>query len=109
MVGYDYLVRGITEHVDHTRSGGSSHGYGAGEGKIKMNISVGGGEGWLDKGGIPFLAGCLARTVSATICSPLELFRTRLQARPAGEFNISGVCFDIRLEGGTDLYCFSSA
>jgi hypothetical protein len=104
MVGYDYLVRGITEHVDHTRSGGSSHGYGAGEGKIKMNISVGGGEGWLDKGGIPFLAGCLARTVSATICSPLELFRTRLQARPAGEFNISGVCFDIRLGEGTDLY-----
>jgi hypothetical protein len=87
MVGYDYLVRGITEHVEYTRSGGISHGYGAGEGnmKIKMNSR---GENWLDKGGIPFIAGCLARTVSATICSPLELFRTRLQARPAGEFGV---------------------
>jgi hypothetical protein len=88
MVGYDYLVRGITERVEcsRARSGGSSHGYGAREGKVKMNMSGGGREGWLDKGGIPFLAGCLARTVSATICSPLELFRTRLQARPAGQF-----------------------
>lgn len=84
MVGYDYLVRGLTERVEYTRSGGSSRGYGAREGGIKMNIR--GGEGWLDKGGIPFLAGCLARTVSATICSPLELFRTRLQARPGREF-----------------------
>jgi hypothetical protein len=30
----------------------------------------------------PFIAGCLARTVSATVISPLELFRTRLQALP---------------------------
>jgi hypothetical protein len=102
MVGYDYLVRGITERVEYSRarSAGSSHGYGAREGKIKMNS---GGAGWLDKGGIPFLAGCLARTVSATICSPLELFRTRLQARPAGEFNISGVCLIYGLGEGTDL------
>ncbi|GHJ85078.1 hypothetical protein NliqN6_1480 [Naganishia liquefaciens] len=30
----------------------------------------------------PFIAGCLARTISATVISPLELFRTRLQALP---------------------------
>lgn len=31
----------------------------------------------------PFLAGSLARTISATVISPIELFRTRLQALPA--------------------------
>lgn len=89
MVGYDYLVRGITERVEYSRarsSGGLSGRQILGaEGGNMKNMS-GGGEGWMDKGGIPFLAGCLARTVSATICSPLELFRTRLQARPAGQF-----------------------
>jgi hypothetical protein len=82
MVGYDYLVRGITERVDSARARSSGGGL---SGKPNTEINRG-GEGWLDKGGIPFLAGCLARTVSATICSPLELFRTRLQARPAGQF-----------------------
>jgi solute carrier family 25 protein 39/40 len=31
----------------------------------------------------PFLAGSMARTISATVISPIELFRTRLQALPA--------------------------
>lgn len=30
----------------------------------------------------PFIAGCTARTISATVISPMELFRTRLQALP---------------------------
>lgn len=30
----------------------------------------------------PFIAGCIARTISATVISPMELFRTRLQALP---------------------------
>lgn len=34
----------------------------------------------------PFVAGSLARTLSATVVSPMELFRTRLQALPQGEF-----------------------
>lgn len=34
----------------------------------------------------PFLAGSMARTMSATIISPIELFRTRLQALPAREW-----------------------
>jgi hypothetical protein len=33
----------------------------------------------------PLVAGGLARTLSATVISPMELFRTRLQALPAGE------------------------
>jgi len=33
----------------------------------------------------PLIAGSLARTLSATIISPIEMFRTRLQALPTGE------------------------
>lgn len=33
----------------------------------------------------PLIAGSLARTFSASIISPLEMFRTRLQALPTGE------------------------
>jgi solute carrier family 25 protein 39/40 len=33
----------------------------------------------------PLVAGGLARTISATVISPMELFRTRLQALPARE------------------------
>lgn len=40
---------------------------------------------------VPFLAGSMARTISATVISPIELFRTRLQALPARE------CFPLRL------------
>jgi solute carrier family 25 protein 39/40 len=32
---------------------------------------------------VPFVAGSMARTISATVISPIELFRTRLQALPA--------------------------
>lgn len=32
----------------------------------------------------PLIAGSLARTFSASIISPLEMFRTRLQALPVG-------------------------
>ncbi len=33
----------------------------------------------------PLVAGSLARTFSATVISPIEMFRTRLQALPSGE------------------------
>lgn len=33
----------------------------------------------------PLIAGSLARTFSATVISPIEMFRTRLQALPSGE------------------------
>lgn len=33
----------------------------------------------------PLVAGSLARTLSATIISPIEMFRTRLQALPPRE------------------------
>jgi hypothetical protein len=32
----------------------------------------------------PLVAGALARTISATVISPIEMFRTRLQALPGG-------------------------
>lgn len=32
----------------------------------------------------PLVAGALARTISATAISPIEMFRTRLQALPSG-------------------------
>lgn len=35
----------------------------------------------------PLVAGSLARTLSATIISPIEMFRTRLQALPPREYN----------------------
>jgi hypothetical protein len=66
MIGYDYLARYI--------------GVVAGE----MNVGGGAGSGTV----IPFTAGCLARVVSASIVSPLELFRTRLQARPLRELSL---------------------
>jgi hypothetical protein len=61
MVGYEYLVSALS----HLQEGD--------------DLAVKG------KGVIPFTAGCLARTVSATVISPLELFRTRLQALPSRE------------------------
>ena len=33
----------------------------------------------------PLIAGSLARTFSASVISPIEMFRTRLQALPGGE------------------------
>ena len=83
MIGYDYLVVFITPFMS-SKSTSSSIGGDAG---------AVGGDGWADKGGIPFTAGCMARMVSATIISPLELFRTRLQARPAREFSAHAFCF----------------
>jgi len=67
MIGYDYLARYLGV-VTGGVGGGSGTGTGTGTGTV-----------------IPFTAGCLARVVSATIVSPLELFRTRLQARPFRE------------------------
>lgn len=74
MVGYDYLVGVLTPLMSPTSGGG-----GGGASK--------GGDGWVDKGGIPFTAGCMARIVSASVVGPLELFRVRLQARPSRESN----------------------
>lgn len=39
----------------------------------------------------PLVAGSLARTLSATIISPIEMFRTRLQALPPREFTARAV------------------
>ena len=64
MIGYDYLAR-------------------------YLGVVTGGGAGGSGTGTvIPFTAGCLARVVSASIVSPLELFRTRLQARPLRELSV---------------------
>ena len=41
---------------------------------------------------VPFLAGSMARTISATVISPIELFRTRLQALPARECRSIKLC-----------------
>lgn len=38
----------------------------------------------------PLVAGALARTFSATIISPIEMFRTRLQALPMREYRCHG-------------------
>lgn len=35
----------------------------------------------------PLIAGSLARTLSATVISPIEMFRTRLQALPMREWS----------------------
>ena len=35
----------------------------------------------------PLVAGALARTISATVISPIEMFRTRLQALPGCELS----------------------
>lgn len=35
----------------------------------------------------PLIAGSLARTISATVISPIEMFRTRLQALPTNGVN----------------------
>jgi hypothetical protein len=37
----------------------------------------------------PLVAGALARTISATVISPIEMFRTRLQALPGCELAFS--------------------
>lgn len=46
----------------------------------------------------PLIAGSLARTLSASIISPLEMFRTRLQALPTGESPVLpfGIAWDVR-------------
>lgn len=41
----------------------------------------------------PLIAGSLARTLSATVISPIEMFRTRLQALPIRTFQISQLVF----------------
>jgi len=45
---------------------------------------------------VPFLAGSMARTISATVISPIELFRTRLQALPARTFDLRCLRFNTR-------------
>lgn len=50
---------------------------------------------------MPFMAGSAARTISATVISPIELFRTRLQALPGREY----LPLSRSLYVGTDAEC----
>ena len=52
----------------------------------------------------PLVAGSLARTISATLISPIEMFRTRLQALPLGEYGHSRIQQMLILDGTTPTY-----
>ncbi|KAF9410368.1 hypothetical protein BGZ94_001670, partial [Podila epigama] len=76
-VGYDYLKDVLSEQMVATLPPPSSS-------------SGGGGEGFMTSSQVflieqretiaPLVAGVFARTVAATVISPLELFRTRMQS-----------------------------
>ena len=58
----------------------------------------------------PLIAGSLARTLSATVISPIEMFRTRLQALPSGEFPVGlPQAFSLIPGRGTPTYASTAA
>jgi len=52
----------------------------------------------------PLVAGALARTFSASVISPIEMFRTRLQALPTGASGLLSPCAVLTADRGAPTY-----
>lgn len=60
----------------------------------------------------PLVAGSLARTISATVISPIEMFRIRLQALPRGRSFLCNIYLgchtDQHSQSGVPVVCFDT-
>jgi solute carrier family 25 protein 39/40 len=76
MIGYEHLLSLMTSHTTQPLSPAIF------PQSTALNVSVPTSTSQPYLTPTPFIAGCIARTISATVISPMELFRTRLQALP---------------------------
>ena len=77
MLGYEYLLTVISPIFTGTNDPTAN--------ASSLNRTAGQGGGSATLTPAPLIAGSLARTLSATVIIPIEMFRTRLQALPTGE------------------------
>ncbi|KAL7336872.1 mitochondrial carrier domain-containing protein [Rhodotorula toruloides] len=86
MVGYDSLRRTALDRAPGFAYVGERSGRGTREGLRKGYV-----------GAVPLVAGALSRTLVATLLSPLELLRTRLQSHtPSSPLSLTSVIRDLR-------------
>ncbi|BGP34353.1 Carrier protein, mitochondrial [Rhodotorula toruloides] len=86
MVGYDSLRRTALDRAPGFAYVGEGSGKGTREGLRKGYV-----------GAVPLVAGALSRTLVATLLSPLELLRTRLQSHtPSSPLSLTSVIRDLR-------------
>jgi solute carrier family 25 protein 39/40 len=86
MIGYEHLLTLLTPHLSPepgilSDKGISTHNPSLSN--VLSTVPTTAAQPYLNA--TPLVAGGLARTISATVISPMELFRTRLQALPARE------------------------
>lgn len=89
MLGYDVLLRSLSPYLTPAPAATTLQSQ-----TLPGNIGGNPDASYLTP--TPFVAGALARTLSATVISPMELFRTRLQALPQRE-SPSVFCCDSEL------------
>lgn len=75
MIGYEYLLTIISPYLTDSTDP-QAH-------LSSMHRKPGSSQGTTSFTAAPLIAGALARTISATTISPMEMFRTRLQALPS--------------------------
>ncbi|KAJ9098136.1 hypothetical protein QFC21_004465 [Naganishia friedmannii] len=78
MIGYEHLLSLMTSHTLQPSS--TSSAIFPQSTALTVSVPTSTSQPYLTP--TPFIAGCIARTISATVISPMELFRTRLQALP---------------------------
>ncbi|KAJ9117543.1 hypothetical protein QFC22_004393 [Naganishia vaughanmartiniae] len=78
MIGYEHLLSLMTSRVPQPSS--TSPAIFPQSTALTVSVPTSTSQPYLTP--TPFIAGCIARTISATVISPMELFRTRLQALP---------------------------
>ena len=79
MLGYEYLLTIISPYFTGTSDPAAN------ASSLNRKADITGNTVTASLTPAPLVAGALARTLSATVISPIEMFRTRLQALPNGE------------------------
>jgi len=79
MLGYEYLLTIVSPYFTGTSDPAAN------ASSLNRKVDVSGNAVTASITPAPLIAGSMARTLSATAISPIEMFRTRLQALPNGK------------------------
>jgi len=82
MLGYEYLLEIISPYFTGTNDPAAN------ASSLNRKVDASGNIPTTSLTPAPLVAGSLARTLSATAISPIEMFRTRLQALPNGQSSV---------------------